>query len=93
MFNMKTAIIVSPHQTRIRTHHHPTANTTSRRKSASRSLSGTRQIVDGVPAIIILIKSKCHVDERLNTTLMRKIIITLAAAVPQKGYMCPPISG
>lgn len=22
---------------------------------------------------------------------MRKIIITLAAAVPQKGYMCPPI--
>lgn len=43
------------------------------------------------PTIIILINSKCHVDESLNTPLMRKILITLPAAVPQKGYTCFPI--
>lgn len=50
------------------------------------------QVRGRVPTIIILIKSKCHVDERLNTTLMRKIISTLPPAVPQKGYMCFHIS-
>lgn len=46
------------------------------------------QVTDRVPTTVNLIKSKCHVVERLNRSLMRETLMKLPAAVPQKGDTC-----